>query len=73
MDQTNTQAAWQSRANLMAIIGIVAFWLQRSFGVSLPIDVQGMVVDLIPLAITTIWAAVIWFRTVALKAIDRWL
>jgi hypothetical protein len=73
MNPNNTQAAWQSRANLLAMVGIVAFWLQRHYGVSLPVELQGMVVDLVPMAITAIWMAVIYFRNVARKVIDRWL
>lgn len=68
-----TQPAWKSRTNILAFMGLVAFWLQRSFGIQLPVEVQGMAVDLVPLIISGLIAAAMWFRVTARKIVDRWL
>lgn len=73
MNPEQTQAAWQSRTNMMALAGIAAFWLQRQTGIQLPVEVQGMAVDLVPLAITGFWAGAIWFRNKARAIVNRWL
>lgn len=72
MNPEHTQAAWQSRTNLMAFAGIVAFWLQRQTGVQLPVEIQGFAVDLVPVAITGFMALSIWFRNKARAIVDRW-
>jgi hypothetical protein len=73
MDNLDTKAAWQSRSNLLAVAGIVAFWVQRRYGLTIPLEFQGMVVDVLPVAFTALWMGVIWFRVTARKIIDRWL
>lgn len=72
MDKNNTQAAWQSRTNLLIVAGLVAMWLQRAYGISIPVEAQGLIVDLVPIVISTVFAAAIWFRNVATRAVDRW-
>lgn len=71
MNPEQTQAAWQSRTNLMAIMAVVAFLVQRH-GVVLPVEIQGYAVDLLTLAIPALMAAAIWFRNRARAVIDRW-
>ena len=73
MDTDNTKAAWQSRAVILPFVSLIAYWVQQRYGVALPVDVQGYVVDIVPLAISALVAAGIWFRVTAKRVIDRWL
>ena len=73
MDSANTQAAWQSRTNLLIVMGLLASIIQRHYGLAVPVEVQGLVVDLLPLAINGLLVAAIWFRVKARAVIDRWL
>ena len=72
MDPNKTQPAWASRTNLLIIAGVVANLVQRHYGLTLPVEVQGLAVDLLPVAISAIFAAAIWFRVKARAVIDRW-
>lgn len=72
MDTENTKAAWESRAVMLPLMGLVAFILERWFGLELPVEVQGFAVDLVPTAIGGLMALGIWFRMKARAVIDRW-
>lgn len=71
MSEDNTKPAWASRAVMVPIMGLVAFWLER-YGIKLPLEVQGFAVDLMPMIVTAAMAGGIWFRVTARKLIDRW-
>lgn len=72
MDAENTKAAWQSRAVMLPLVGLIAYVLQQSLGLSVPVEVQGMVVDLVPALIAALMTAGMWFRVKARAIIDRW-
>lgn len=72
MDDTNTQAAWQSRTVQLAAVAIVANLIEAVTGAKIDVAIQGYVVDLLPLALAGVTTAVLYFRTTARKVIDRW-
>ena len=47
MDPENTKPAWASRTNQLIIIGMLAGWLTRAYGISIPVEAHGLVVDLV--------------------------
>lgn len=73
MDNATTQPAWASRTNQLIIVGLLASWATRAYGVTLPVEAHGIIVDFVPVLISAVYAAALWFRVKARKAIDRWL
>ena len=72
MTPEQTKAAWQSLGITMPIVALACFFLQQKYGVQLPVDVQGYVVNLMDVAIPALMMLAAWGRARAKAVIDRW-
>ena len=69
-EQTNVEiSAISSRTNIVAIVTLIAFYLQWKYELALPMQVHGAVVDLVPVIATVLVSAIVYFRTFARRII----
>lgn len=72
MNPDNTKSALQSLGMVAPMVGIAIWAIKTSYGVEIPIDVQGQVIDVLNVAIPAVFMLAAWGRKRAKAVIDRW-